>query len=184
MACLYILRVCVLCADGCAVLLSDNGIGRVKERAPAAFLCGCPIHVVSHKITLIERTRGDARYLIQCYSLADPLTACHETTEIIPALHCPSLRPRAHRNRWRVCVVKFGFRPFVGGAYIHKCIQWGCLNKAVVCQSAMTLLRAAALLVNKAVTALVSVWDYLSKADTAFMTNVLHLCCTLQYTSY
>ena len=44
-------------------------------------------------------------------------------------------------------------------------MQWGSLNKAVVCQSIMTaLLRVAALLVNRAVTAVLRVWDSLSKA--------------------
>ena len=42
-------------------------------------------------------------------------------------------------------------------------LRKGSLNKAVVCQSTMTvLLEEAALLVNKAVAALVRVWDSLS----------------------
>ena len=43
----------------------------------------------------------------------------------------------------------------------------------MVCQSTMTaLLREAALLVNRAVTALLRVWDSLSKAVTALMREV------------
>ena len=59
-------------------------------------------------------------------------------------------------------------------------LQWGSLNKAVMCQSTMTaLLRAAALLVNWAVTALLRVWDSLSTAVTALLREVP--CFRVQY---
>ena len=62
-------------------------------------------------------------------------------------------------------------------------LQWGFLNKALVCQSAMTAkLRAAALLVNTAVTALSSVWDYLIKALTALSREVP--CLNVWYNMY
>ena len=53
----------------------------------------------------------------------------------------------------------------------------------MVCQSTMTALsREAALLVNRAVTALLRVWHFLSKAVTALMREIPFLvCCTLQF---